>query len=183
MFVQHTKIEDYIHSCDVEKLPITYDDKMEVNLFGNKILVEKNEWLWHLHLKLTDACNARCFFCVEQNSKCQENAKYFISQVDSMLSEMEQAGILYSVSVTGGEPLLFKRFNELCEVLGKHDIKFLTMNTNAKYLNKYMVFVPYRGKPVVIKNGEVVSTDNMTSFDVDWAYDRRTDVSKRRITE
>ena len=32
MFVQHTKIEDYIHSCDVEKLPITYDDKMEVNL-------------------------------------------------------------------------------------------------------------------------------------------------------
>lgn len=138
MFVQHTKIEDYIHSCDVEKLPITYDDKMEVNLFGNKILVEKNEWLWHLHLKLTDACNARCFFCVEQNSKCQENAEYFISQVDSMLSEMEQAGILYSVSVTGGEPLLFKKFDELCEVLGKHNIKFLTMNTNAKYLNKHI---------------------------------------------
>lgn len=138
MFVQHTKIEDYIHSCDVEKLPITYDDKMEVNLFGNKILVEKNEWLWHLHLKLTDACNARCFFCVEQNSKCQENAEYFISQVDLMLSEMEQAGILYSVSVTGGEPLLFKRFNKLCEVLEKHDIKFLTMNTNAKYLDKYI---------------------------------------------
>lgn len=138
MFVQHTKIEDYIHSCDVEKLPITYDDKMEVNLFGNKILVEKNEWLWHLHLKLTDACNARCFFCVEQNSKCQENAEYFISQVDSMLSEMEQAGILYSVSVTGGEPLLFKKFNELCEVLEKHDIKFLTMNTNAKYLDKHI---------------------------------------------
>lgn len=42
-----------------------------------------------------------------------------------------------------------------------------------------MVFVPYRGKPVVIKNGEVVSTDNMTSFDIDWAYDRRTDVTVR----
>lgn len=42
-----------------------------------------------------------------------------------------------------------------------------------------MVFVPYRGKPVVIKNGEVVSTDNMTSFDVDWSYDRRTDVTVR----
>ena len=42
-----------------------------------------------------------------------------------------------------------------------------------------MVFVPYRGKPVVIKNGEVVSTDSMTSFDVDWAYDRRTDVTVR----
>lgn len=42
-----------------------------------------------------------------------------------------------------------------------------------------MVFVPYRGKPVVIRNGEVVSTDNMTSFDVDWSYDRRTEVTVR----
>ena len=40
-----------------------------------------------------------------------------------------------------------------------------------------IVYVPYRGKPVVIKNGEVISTDDMTSFDVDWAFDRRTDVT------
>lgn len=65
MFVQIKDIKDYIHKCNVEKLPITYDDKMEVNLFGNKILVERNEWLWHLHLKVTDVCNAKCFFCVE----------------------------------------------------------------------------------------------------------------------
>lgn len=45
MFVQIKDIKDYIHKCNVEKLPITYDDKMEVNLFGNKILVERNEWL------------------------------------------------------------------------------------------------------------------------------------------
>lgn len=43
-----------------------------------------------------------------------------------------------------------------------------------------IVYVPYRGKPVVIKNGEVVSTDDMTSFDIDWAFDRRTDVTVRR---
>lgn len=45
MFVQIKDIKDYIHKYNVEKLPITYDDKMEVNLFGNKILVERNEWL------------------------------------------------------------------------------------------------------------------------------------------
>ena len=54
----------------------------------------------------------------------------------------------------------------------------LKSQTNNKDM-ECMVFVPYRGKPVVIKNGEVVSTDNMTSFDVDWAYDRRTDVTVR----
>lgn len=54
----------------------------------------------------------------------------------------------------------------------------LKSQTNNKDM-ECMVFVPYRGKPVVIKNGEVVSTDNMTSFDVDWAYDRRTEVTVR----
>lgn len=138
MFVQNKSIKYYIHKCNVEKLPINYDDKMEVNLFGHKILVEKNEWLWHLHLKLTDACNAKCSFCVEQNADRCENAKYFVTQVDEMLSEMEKAGILYSVSVTGGEPLIFEKFSELCKVLRKHDIKFLTMNTNGKYLENHL---------------------------------------------
>lgn len=42
-----------------------------------------------------------------------------------------------------------------------------------------IVYVPYRGKPTVIKDGEIVSTDNMTSFSVDWSIDNRTDVQVR----
>ena len=138
MFKTINLINEYLHSADVEKLPITYEDKMCVNLFGNEILVEKNEWLWHLHLKLTNACNAKCKFCVEQNSKCGENARRYIEQVDKMLAEMEREGILFSVSLTGGEPLLFKEFSSLCSVLRKHDIKFLTMNTNGTYLKSHL---------------------------------------------
>ena len=39
-----------------------------------------------------------------------------------------------------------------------------------------IVYVPYRGKSTVIKDGEVVSTDNMTSFSVDWSVDSKTNV-------
>ena len=39
------------------------------------------------------------------------------------------------------------------------------------------VFIPYRGVPYVYKDGKKVSTDHMTSFDVDWAYDRKTEVT------
>lgn len=138
MFKTINSIDEYLHSADVEKLPITYEDKLHVNLFGHEVLVEKNEWLWHLHLKLTNACNAKCKFCVEQNSKCSENAKYYIEQVDKMLTEMEREGILYSVSLTGGEPLLFNGFSALCDILRKHDIKFLTMNTNGTYLKSHI---------------------------------------------
>lgn len=136
MFKTITKKAEYIHSADVSNLNILYDGKKEVCLFGKKVLVEDNQWMWHLHLKLTNVCNGKCFFCVEQNAKCSENAELYFQRVDEMLSEMEKAGILFSVSLTGGEPLLFSKFKELCDVLKKHDIKFLTMNTNAAYLEK-----------------------------------------------
>lgn len=41
------------------------------------------------------------------------------------------------------------------------------------------VFVPYRGKPYIFKDGKEVSTGHMTSFDIDWAYDRKTEVTVR----
>lgn len=42
-----------------------------------------------------------------------------------------------------------------------------------------VVFVPYRGKPLVYKDGKKVSTDTMTSFDVDWSFDNKTEVTIR----
>lgn len=42
-----------------------------------------------------------------------------------------------------------------------------------------VVFIPYRGIPYVFKDGKKVSTDHMTSFDVGWAYDRKTEVTVR----
>ena len=136
MFTTITNKENYIKSADVESLPISYENKIEKELFGHKVLLENNPWMWHLHLKLTDACNASCAFCVEQNSVCKENANRFVDSVDKMLTEMEREDILFSVSVTGGEPLLFTQFERLCDVLSSHDIKFLTMNTNGKYLSE-----------------------------------------------
>ena len=41
------------------------------------------------------------------------------------------------------------------------------------------VFIPYRGMPCVFKDGKRVSTDHMTSFDIDWYYDSKTEVTVR----
>ena len=42
-----------------------------------------------------------------------------------------------------------------------------------------VVFVPYRGKPLVFKDGKKVSTDTMSGFDVDWSWDRKTEITIR----
>ena len=76
---------------------------------------------------------------------------------------------------------VIRNYNYYKDIIQEQDriIQSLLKSQTSNKDMECMVFVPYRGKPVVIKNGEVVSTDNMTSFDVDWAYDRRTDVTVR----
>ena len=135
MIKTNKDLNSYIKKCDVEKFDISksYYNK-KVNLFGHEVYVNDNPWLWHLHLKCTDRCNAKCDFCVEQGCKIDENADNFLESVDKMLHEMEREKCLYSVSLTGGEPLLFKKFEDLIKILKKYPIKFLTMNTNGTLL-------------------------------------------------
>lgn len=40
-----------------------------------------------------------------------------------------------------------------------------------------VVFIPYRGRPVIFKDGKEINTDTVTSFNVDWGFDRKTEVT------
>ena len=42
-----------------------------------------------------------------------------------------------------------------------------------------VLVVPYRGKPKLFKDGKRLDTESMTSFDIDWAYDRAVDITVR----
>lgn len=42
-----------------------------------------------------------------------------------------------------------------------------------------VIIKPYRSKPVIYKDGKRLDTDRMTSFDIDWSYDSRIDISVR----
>jgi len=53
-------------SCD---LPLT--------LWGKQWYIMDDYWMKHIHLKITDRCNAACPFCIEQNSHIEENKKRF----------------------------------------------------------------------------------------------------------
>lgn len=47
--------------------------------------------------------------------------------------------------------------------------------------NKYeaVILVPYRGKPLVYKDGKKISTDTMSGFDIGWSFDSKTEVTIR----
>ena len=138
MFIRNLTKHDYIHSCDLAQYPIDWHnskDNQHVLFFNKDIIVKVDPWMHHLHLKVTNRCNAKCKFCVEQNSICGEFPDKVLKSTELALNELKNTDLLFSVSVTGGEPLLFKEFHKLCEILQSYDIPFLTMNTNAKFID------------------------------------------------
>lgn len=138
MIKKITNKKDYIKKCDVENFDIKEEAyNKHIKLFGHDVYVNEDPWLWHLHLKLTDVCNASCRFCVEQGCKIDEDANLFLDSVDMMLEELRRNETLYSVSATGGEPLMFKKFHELTNILRDYPIEFLTMNTNGLLVPQY----------------------------------------------
>lgn len=53
---------------------------------------------------------------------------------------------------------------------------------NDKYENdnnqfEAVILIPYRGKPMVFKNGKRIDSERMTGFDVYWNYDTRTEIN------
>ena len=92
-----------------------------------------------LFINFTNFCNAKCAFCINQKKDTNvvnvSELKLFLDEYSSKIS---------SVSISGGEPLLYlKKLNELFKILKKYDLK-VSINTNGfflersiKILNKY----------------------------------------------
>jgi hypothetical protein len=54
--------------------------------------------------------------------------------------------------------------------------------TNDKFTTKdfeAVMIKPYREKPVLIKDGKRIDSETMTSFDIDWGWDRRIEMNVR----
>lgn len=103
-----------------------------VRLFGKPWYIMDDYWMKHIHLKITDRCNAACPFCIEKNSHIIENAEQFITNVNRLLNEMDAQGHLTTVSITGGEPSLCDHTGAVIALVKEHNC-FLNINTNFSH--------------------------------------------------
>jgi len=105
-----------------------------------------------LRLSVTDRCNMQCIYCMprdtsnseEPGSHNQANAKGWLGQNEVLSYEeflrltciMARLGI-EKIRVTGGEPLLRPRVEDLIAGLSKiNKIKSISMTTNGQYLGE-----------------------------------------------
>lgn len=124
----------YIHDVQVgvDNPPDT--PHKNIKLFSNPYIVYDDVWRNHLHIICTYQCNAKCDFCIEKNMKC-EHSSSFLLHVEAVLKEMHSQGILHTVSITGGEPTVFKDLIKLVNLIKEYHV-FLTINTNGAKLHK-----------------------------------------------
>lgn len=94
-----------------------------------------------LYIELLNICNAKCSFCSlscnNNNTKSILNLEY----AKEVISELVAKGAIDKVSLTGGEPLLYPRLQELLDFLDSltgNGIEFYALTTNGILLEKYM---------------------------------------------
>jgi len=148
----------------------------DVNLFGKTVSVvdnEKYEWAntTHLHLKVTEACNANCSFCVEhcQNRQDVASIARYEEAAIKVIEEMKSKGLLQTISITGGEPsLVLNRFSErfvkACETADG-----VYMNTNGTWLKDGNNTLKYAGlfNCINVSRHSVDEAQNAQTFGLD----------------
>lgn len=139
---EENNIKNYVIN-PFEKMTKNHDDEyrntcMEYEIFGEKILMTYDPIIHHIHLKINDACNGNCPFCIERGRHLKEEDKgMYLKRLNIIFKEFEKAGLIYSVSITGGEPLLSDKILDILNIVDRYDFKMVTINTNASFLDKY----------------------------------------------
>lgn len=121
----------------------------EIEIFNEKVPVRnylcstnpdkiiEGDYYFNLYIKITDYCNAKCPFCINQSSKPKKE-EIDLNKLEIVLRELDSKKLLNRISITGGEPFLYidrlnKIINKIFEVVPKACV---TINTNGINFDK-----------------------------------------------
>jgi organic radical activating enzyme len=110
----------------------TSDEKdydLRATLFGKEWAMYDDFWMRHIHVKMTDRCDAHCPFCIEKDSHIKEDRTRLTANLETLLTELDQQQMDGTVSITGGEPSLCAHAGEVVDIIKRHN-RFLNINTN-----------------------------------------------------
>lgn len=98
----------------------------------DKITIDRCLKYFPLRIALTDYCNLQCFFCSNEGMALSERNKNHVDgdKLKYLIEALTEKG-LRNVSITGGEPSLYKDIFNLIQFLAKFNFKDLFFHTNG----------------------------------------------------
>ena len=124
----------------------------EIDIFGKKVLLKtyscscdknnpkKSDPRLKLTIKLTDFCDCSCPFCSNKNMRDFGHIDFV--KLEKVIRELNKTGLLYRISITGGEPMKFPdEVNRLINLIISINEKIeIGITTNGLNLRKFAEF-------------------------------------------
>ncbi len=104
-----------------------------------------------LSLEPTNACNLRCLHCIRD--KLEDRGHIPLDVLQKILREAKSYGLNY-IAITGGEPTLHPRFDEMLEMVAGEGFKFHVVTNGFQFKSKVL---PILSRPHVKKHLKHIS--------------------------
>jgi len=114
-------------------------------MIDNDIVVEParnpSRDFFHLQWHLLNDCNLRCRHCYDWKEKVRTlSFEEMLNTIDNYVLFLKRMGMDGEISLTGGEPLMFKRIGELIEYIKSRDVFIsLYILTNGTIMNDLFI--------------------------------------------
>lgn len=109
----------------------------------------KNRYMPGMTLQITGKCNYNCRHCFNAADNAPLQSEFSFDETIKLLDEAKDCGI-NAITITGGEPLLFKRFPEIIEAIYDRGMFLSELNTNGHFLTETLL---NQIRDCTIKNG------------------------------
>lgn len=104
-------------------------------MIDNKFFPKKNLQSGTLRIVLTTQCNYKCKYCFAEGEENKEIRILPIEKLKLVLKTAKEFGI-NKIKLTGGEPLLYPKMEELLEYIREINIDYVDLTTNISLLTQ-----------------------------------------------
>ncbi len=97
-----------------------------------------NLYFPRMNLMITGKCNLNCLHCFNAKDNAPLNTELSFEDVISILDQANEIGV-HGFTLTGGEPLVHRRFLDIVREIYKRDMMVFELNTNGLMLTQEML--------------------------------------------
>ena len=97
-----------------------------------------NYYFPKMNLMITGKCNLNCLHCFNAKDNAPLNTELSYEQIIDILDQARAIGV-HAFTITGGEPLLHRRFLDIVKAIYERDMHIFELNTNGLLISQKML--------------------------------------------
>ena len=97
-----------------------------------------NYYFPKMNLMITGKCNLNCLHCFNAKDNAPLNTELSYEQIIDVLNQARDIGV-HAFTITGGEPLVHRRFLDIVKAIYERDMHIFELNTNGLLINQKML--------------------------------------------